>query len=349
MPDPDPPSDTRVLRGPRSVSRVGLFALLCLALAELAFGRTDWALRLVPQAEASLLVTLHEELVEPNPDPALVVFGTSRARGAFLPTLLERELGLERGRVLNLAVGGKDVLDALVLYREGRDHLSRARDVVLQLDGFQMSAATPPTDRYGLYASARDRAAYSGLERLELLRDVVFRLEKMRPSLGFYVTSWLQEGHAPGPVPIDRYGRLALVTIADDHDPKYFTPEDFDYWLGRFWGGFRWSDVFARQLLDLRRLVHEDGGRFWIVELPMVDGFYQRLRQRKGDPYAEYHRRLSALLGEGARLQFWAHPAEVGLVERNFRDWGHLNTPGAERFSRFFARWLAAETSSEGS
>lgn len=345
MPDPVDSSDRRALLGRGSVGCVAAFALLCLALAELAIGRTDWALRLVPPAEASLLLTVREELVEPNPDPALMFFGTSRARGTFLPTILESELGLKRGQVLNLAVGGKHVLDALVVYREGRKNLSHARDVVLQLDGFQMSQGTPPTQRYGRYASFREQAAFKGMERLEVMRDSVFRLEGMRPALAFYVASWLREGHAPGPVPIDRYGRLALVNIADDHDEKNFTAALFDYWIERFWGGFEWSEVFARQLLELRALVREDGGRFWIVELPVIDGFYQRLRKLPGDPYAEYHRRLSALLGDDAHVRVWRQPAEVGLVIRNFRDWGHLNTPGAEHFSRFFAHWLAARTS----
>ena len=325
----------------RAMSSLIAVGFCVIALAELGIGRPDWLLRAVPRGDLSLLsFALDEAVVEPNPDARILILGTSRARGAFLPTVMESKLGLERGQVVNLAIGGVHVQESAWLYDQARKTLSHARTLVLQVDPFSFSGSRPITDRQCEWMSWSDRAALGGLRAAQAFACGVFQLQHRRPLLRWWITTWLGKHRAPAQVELDRYGRAAMVRIADDHVPEEFSPERFRYWLDYYYRGFVWSPVYERHFLDLVRLARADGVEVIVVHLPVVPGYLDAARALPGRPYQQFEERLPALVDGLARVQIWERPEELGLRFRDFRDWGHLNTPGAERLSVAFSAWM---------
>ncbi len=325
-----------------AVRRTMLFVLACVLLVELAIGRTEFAWRLVPESELGTLYQVEESVIQPNPNPRVLVLGTSRARGAFLPTVMEQRMGLRRGEVLNLSMGGVSVFDMFVTYQRNRARLAGASLVILQVDPFQFSVGRVPDGRFRKLASWSDRMAYSGTKRATVISDYFFQTNNTVPVFGHYLDAWLENGSAPELDGIDRYGRLALVNIADDHDPQEFTQQRFGYWIDFFYREYEYSPILEQRLIQMIRMVQEDGGEVAIVMMPMAGNFLALTRGTIGEGYTRFRARMFELASQlGATCVFWEEPADAGLTERNFRDWGHLNTPGAEKWSEFIAHWIA--------
>jgi hypothetical protein len=323
---------------------------LCLGLvlavalvAEVAVGRSDLPWTMVPNGDLGTLRQLEEKIIQPSAEPAVVVYGTSRARGAFVPTRMEELLGLQRGQVLNLGMGGAHIFDAVVAYERNRAKLSRARLHVVQIDPFQFSRGIPPNSRYRLLASWEDRMAYTGAHRLRLMADLAFRLDDALPLINLYVKERVRNGRAPQGAEVDQYGRLALVPIGDEQDPREFNDARHRYWVKFFYEDYEYSAGFEAQFLRLVRMIREDGGQVILVEMPSVDPFRAMLRERAGDPYGTFHTRMVRLAAErGIPYPRWPSPAAIGFQDRDFRDWGHFNTSAALKFSEHFVRWLQA-------
>jgi len=315
--------------------------LVFVVLVEIVAGRTELVWRLVPGSDVGTLLEIEEAIIRPNPDPHIIVMGTSRARGAFLPTQLEQSLGLRKGQVLNLAMGGAQIIDALVTYERNRAQLSKARLVIVQVDPFQFSSGIKPGFRFRHFASASDRLAYSGATRASLLLDMIFRTDHTLPVLTEYLRYWQRTGHAPGPAGVDQFGRLAAVRIADDHPERQFESSLLRLWIHRFYETYEYSPVFEEQLARLVRMVKADGGEVVLVGMPTAGDYWALMRESNGELYSDFKERLARLAARlGARSQFWDAPVEVGLTDRDFRDWGHLNTPGAIKWSDFVAGWI---------
>jgi hypothetical protein len=315
---------------------------------ELAVGRTDLVWRLSPQSDLGNLYALEDLIVQPNPDPSVIVLGTSRGRGAFLPTEMERVLRLPRGGVLNLAMGGFQIFDALVTYERNRVALKGADLAVIQVDPFQFSIGRNPSARFRQLAGWKDRLAYHGLVRAGLIRDMVFGTDNVQPTLVDLRRKLLSDGRLPEPVGVDEFGRLAVVLIANDHDARNFTPRAFSYWLDWQYLRYEYSPVFEEQLVRLVTMMQQDGVKPVVVYMPTVADFQSRLRKRPGDPYGHFRLRMGDLgRRHGFPAAFWENAADAGLDERGFRDWGHLNTAGAKTWSVFFASWLQKQSGFE--
>ena len=94
-------------------------------------------------------------------------------------------------------------------------------------------------------------------------------------------------------------------------------------------------------LVELLRLVTEDGGNVYVVQLPMAGNYLDFLKEFRGNPYGEFHQRMPCAVEHLAgRVTFWEDPAVAGLTDQDYRDWGHLNTRGAHKWSKFFVDWL---------
>ena len=315
--------------------------LMAVVLVEATVGRTDLVGWIFPPVGVGNLVYLEERVIRPASDPTVLIFGTSRARGAFLPTRMEQELGLPRGAVLNLALGGASIFDASLVHRRSRGILKRARTVIVQVDPFQFNAGPTPglyTRRYGTWT---DRLAYRGRHRLLLLWDYVFRLNPVLPEMASLTKHVLKERRLAPPIGVDSFGRLNVVRIANNHDPAQFTDERLRYWLDWQYDHYWYSPGLERMLLGLIADAHDDGARVFIVIMPTVARYYEMLRQYPGDPYGQFIVRLQDAIGPHADgVGIWVTNDDAGLDEADFRDWGHLNTRGAARWSASFSRWM---------
>ena len=327
-----------------------LAVLISIVLIEIIVGRTNLMWRIVPETDVGILLNMEDQIIQANPNPKVLVFGSSRGRGAFLPTVMEKEMGLRRGEVLSLAMGGAHIQNALLTYERNRNILSRARIAIVQLDSSGFNTGIIPQGRYHQFASWEDRMAYSGKVRARLLADYVFRMDNALPAVGMYVREWIQHRKPPRQYQLDKFGRLAVVPIADDHEDKEFTPDCYQWWLNILYVDYNYSAVMEGQLVRLVRMFREDGVQVYIVHMPVVPTFQPWIDKVPGDPDVRYKALLARLSRDyGVHVGWWGAPEEAGLTARNFRDWGHLNTPGAHKWSEYFVRWLRLPEESRAS
>lgn len=327
-----------------AVRKIMLLVLGCVLLLEIALGRSEFAWRLVPRSAVGVLLETEEKVIAPNPNPKVLVMGTSRANGAFLPTVMEQHLGLRRGEVLNLAMGEQIPFDMLSMYERNRARLSRASLVFLQVDDFQFAVREKAFGRFRKMASWSERMSFSGRTRMQLMSDYVLQANTALPLLWFYAQSWVVNGSAPQSPGMDQYGRLALEAIADDHNERLFTERGFRTWISWFYPDYKHSPIFEKHFLKLVELIKEDGGEVVIVIMPTVSDFPTYVREAIGDDYDRFRARMLQVSSEmNVGCLLWDDHREAGLTFRDFRDWGHLNTPGAEKWSRFISDWVLAE------
>jgi hypothetical protein len=272
--------------------------------------------------------------------PAVVLLGSSRMRDAAAPYVLEEALGLPRGAVVNLGLGGARPSDALALYRDNRVRLAGAV-VVLGIDNWHFNAATP-----GI-ADPRFRAAAPLRERLAFplhgpMLDLAF---------GYVSTVWdlraffrvLLIGASRGVDPrqpafaLDALGRIrgvggeaavvgpdADAEAARERHPPAFVP----------WG----YELHA--LGELVDLVRADQGRLVLLRLPVRRAYAEAVRRDYAWQDDEW-RRAVAVAAPSAPLQDLADAAEWGLGDEHFADFGHITAAGSALFTRRLAPWLA--------
>jgi hypothetical protein len=258
---------------------------------------------------------------------------------------MESRLGLKRGEVLNLAMGGDNIYDALLTYERSRDQLRGTGIVVVQVDPFQFNVGRPPPARLRRYATWRERKAYRETRhRWSIWLDFLFRSEVSLQPLGVYIRQWLTDGEPPAEDSVDVFGRLAVVRIANDHDPMEFSHSRLESWLQWQYMDYFHAPELEHALLRLIDMAHEDGAKVVIVGMPTVPRYQEMLSAFPGDPQAVFQNRVRQILARRADgLAFWSTPESAELSVTHFRDWGHLNTAGAIVWSDFFARWLIDE------
>lgn len=321
------------------IPRCVLFAVICIGLAEALLGRTDFIWKQVPESGLGELLALETSIIRRYPKPEVLIFGSSRARSAFLPTLMEEQMGLQRGQVLNLGMGGARPFDHLKIYERNREILAKASTVIIEVDAEQFGTLLP-NDRFRYLMGWSDWLAYKDA-RLSLTRSFLFRLPDAFPYLRIYVKHWLTEGRTPGAIGIDKYGRLALVRIADDYDENISREETVRYVMDLLYKDYEYSDISERYLVKLVRLAKEDGAKVYLVHMPLPENYITMLKRHHRNPYGQFTKNVSrAVVGLADVVQFWEIPAEVGLSVQDFCDIEHLNTSAAVKWSKFFVHWL---------
>jgi hypothetical protein len=327
-----------------NVKWCAVLTLACIALIEIVFGRTGLVSRVLPEGDLGILFSLEDQVISRSVGPRTLIFGTSRARGAFLPTEMEGKMGLRRGQVLNLAIGGAQIIDPLITYEKNRSRLTPVSSVIIQLDPFEFSTGVGPGTRYRFFASWQDLMAYHGRKRAGVIEDYFFRTNSALPSVSTYLKTLLKVGKPPGLPGVDPFGRLAVVKISDEHNPRDFTDQRFRSVIDGYYSDFQYSPAMEDQLARLIRMAKQDGAHVLLVHMPTADGFRKLLAELPGNPDQQVRTQITRLAHNyQAEMVWWESPAEIGLTERDFRDWGHLSTAGARKFSEFFAYWMRSE------
>lgn len=316
------------------------FLLLSVFLVEVFIARRGMGHRLVPDGDMENLYRNEELVVRPNPRPRVVVFGTSRGRGSFLPTHIEERLHLQRGEVLNLAIGGIHIHDAVWLYERNRSTLSKANWIVVQADAFQFSTGAAPSIRFRQMASLEDRLAFAGRTRMRLLLDMIYQSDVVLPHWTGFVDSIYRRRKLPEKVQLDVYGRAAYVGLDNDHHAEEFLTARLLHRIQENYGRYEYSQRFEDEFLRLVQMVKEDGGQLVVFGQPTASPYAPLLRKEKGDLERMFRRRIGELSAAHGFLTLFWDGSDIGLSDRHFRDWGHVNISGARKLSEAFAEWL---------
>ncbi len=324
------------------IPRCLIFAACVICLTEVLFARTDIFWSRVPRSDVTTFLDLEEYIIPKNVKPAVLIFGSSRARGAFLPTVMEQQMGLSRGQVLNFAMGGGGLFEALKIYQRNRDILGKADIMIIEICPGIFNSILPPTSELFRYLmSFSDWLEYKGEARLSLLRSCVFKLPDVFPYIREYIKYWLLNKHAPRPIGIDKYGRLALVRIANDYDESVEREEALRDIIYRWEFPYKYSEIYEGYLKKLVSLANEDGVRVYILQMPYPEKFIQIYKGHPESQYRLYTKNVSNAVKDMVEsVQFWEAASEVGLSNKDFRDVEHLNTEASIKWTNFFVRWL---------
>jgi len=315
-----------------TVPKALLVAVSVLVLLDFAVARREWIWAFVPRSPSGVFDVLEDNVVVPAQDPSIVLFGSSRVRDAVAPRLLEEELGLREGSVLNLAMTAGNPFDSLVFYRRHREKLSGARLIIIGVEFWDFNA-------HGI--NERDRRFANLADRLQLfdrkktpalLVGWLWRTWDAKAVISRFIdieTRWLlgerdimQQMREP---PIEEDGRVEWRT----DEPATATAEEpltavADRALSNYSAGYG----RRRQVQHLVDLAHEDGVPVLVVLFPMRTEFAEYVRAAYPHAYAHFHQQLRSI--KGARIRIYETERDAHLPQECFDDYGHVNKRGSE-------------------
>jgi hypothetical protein len=316
-------------------------------------GAIEAAARLVPNdtlmpenSSWGQLRFTEREVIATAAAPQIVFLGSSRMRDAAAPRVIEERFHLPQGAVINIALGGGRIFDALELYRRNRIKLKGAKLVVIGLDDWHFSLGAHPLGTlYELDAPLGERMQLPEPPRNAFVLDGIFQ-QRVKLPVAMQDFSRLFSGKSSAlSLYVDEFGQ-----VRDKGDEaKTRTVEDIERDAAQLahlhYSRFRQSPVLAGHLEELIRCIREDGAQALIVELPNRSAYRERVRQ---DHEAEFEAHITLAREIAQRMEvpflYYDRPEDCGLRDAMYADYGHLKPEGAHAFSSFFALELEARS-----
>ncbi|MCY3017756.1 MAG: hypothetical protein NTW87_01820 [Planctomycetota bacterium] len=287
--------------------------------------------RLLPaKSRQGEIFFMEREVLPRFTQPRIVLLGSSRARRAVVPRLLDERLGLPADSTLNVGLASGRVFEALYLYERNRAVLRQAELVILNVDEWYLSSGWRLGSLYEMHAPWDERFAFSGNLRSRLVLDGLFTMRlKLR-----LLPAALAGRHKKDvlALKLDENNQVLpppRKPLPADVDPRVFRDD-----IATFYHRFEISPVLAGHVEKLARMVKEDGGRFVLMQLPNRAAYQVEVGKLHG---AEYLQHVAAL-DELARnldvpLCLLQLPSECGLTDASYEDYGHINPEGAKVFT----------------
>ncbi|MBI3832105.1 MAG: hypothetical protein HY291_21470 [Planctomycetes bacterium] len=298
-----------------------------------------------PNSAWGQLRLVEREVIASSRAPQIVFLGSSRMRNAVVPRVVEERLGMPKGSVVNCALGGGRLFDALDLYRRNREILKGTKVVVIGLDDWYFTLGSHPLGTlYELDAPLSDRMRLPEPPRNAMVLDGLLQQRVKVPfALRYFAHVLLNGKPSEISVYVDEYGQ-----VRDKGDEvKALTPAEIEHDAANLayhhYSRFRQSPVLAGHLEELIRSIREDGAQALLVELPNRSAYRERVRQ---DHETEFQAHLALAREIAQRLDvpflYYEQPEDCGLRDTLYADYGHLKPEGAHAFSAFFATELGA-------
>jgi hypothetical protein len=311
-----------------------LFAVAILAGIEVGLVRSGlvWAWQ-PPTSNSGVFDAIEARLAAAAAaPPAVVVMGNSRARDGIAPRLLEERLGLADGGVLNIALTEGKPLDTLMLYERHRDVLSKARLLVVNVDGWNFSRYNPPNDRDRRFRTVAERLdGWARDDAEKLVAGALWRTYDAREAI---LNLFLPRK----PLRFEADGRMiwreqSLETGPDEASENITRFADLYY--------ERWEPSAAK-IAALERVIalaRADGVRVAVLHLPFRQAMVDYLERQHAENWSRFKDLFARI--EGADLCFLDRPGALGLAENLFYDYGHVTDAGARIVTRALAARFA--------
>lgn len=317
----------------------GALAVAILLLFEFGVARTKWAYEQTPGVFVNSIYALEDNVIDPGPEPEVVVFGSSRLQDSVAPRLLEEQLGLRDGGAMNLAFPFGDVVASRLLYERNRDKLSEARVAVIGVEMWDLFGERQLDPIQEFFLPMDERLEHHGKDRLSLLISSVWKTYAMRKMAGYIAGGILRGGPDLGPLTSD--GRL-----------KYFAGDE----LGpvSIDAAVQFEDRFAElekhetltgtgdrgELQRFIDLLVGDGIEVIVVHLPMRTDFFPEVERRLPALTVETRRILDSLIGP-AKVEVVTTLDTLGIPDNYFRDFGHAAEAGVAPLTSYVASLFA--------
>ena len=333
MPSPSSIFSFDTLQVRWGVPRGLLTAVFLLGVLEFGLSRADWPYRRYPSSYVGTFLSQEEALRRDPVPPRIIILGNSRSKCGLLSQEMERRLGLPNGAVLNLSIESGDHYDNYVFQKRNRQQMKSARLLIYGVDAYEWNANFPLSERFHHFAGFADRLTlepsvpslfgwFFRTEEKAALYHAIFRRIKAHLIGASRLTSQLGVDDAP---------------VNQSSSPALLGPVE-----GRvsFWyKDFRLSP--KRQAL-LRRVVataREDGQQVVIVQLPFRNEYMHEVFRTHASDYNAYQQSIRSL--DSVQIDLFETASACGLEPTDFTDWDHLDTTGAEKFTRLWCDWLA--------
>jgi hypothetical protein len=311
-----------------------ILAALILIAIDATVARTDWIWARVPTSQGGMLDAVERTIVDPAPDPKVLIMGSSRIHDAVLPRTLERSLDLDEGTVLNLGISAGTPFDALTLYRRNRQKLRHARAMVVGVDDWQFNGGFPPSECDRRFMTLAERiGVFRSDATLSLIAGWAWKTYDAEAPIRRLLEDFVHR--TPHAIRIDDEGRIVMTPGAREVGPlEVDVRPDVD----RFYARWTLSPGRIAELETLIRLAQEDGLAVFLTQVPLRAAYVDVVEQRFGAADAEYRRGIASIAG--VEIHLFARASELGIPENHYVDYGHLTRPGAERMTAAIARWL---------
>ncbi len=321
----------KTLRLQLGVPRGLIVAVLLLLTFDWTVSRQEWpyvaAARAGLQSHLSEYLTLEVALSQSKIKPSVAIYGDSHVRLGFNPAVLERDLGLPTGGVVNLGLSSGDVYDIYLLQKRHPAKFLQQPLVVYGIDIMQFNSNFPLTDRFDHFATLCDR----------------LRFEPTPPRLAAGIFRTAEKGRLYSKLRYTLAGaawdriRSNKAGVQDTLEARVATPaakELVDEWCDKF-------ELSARKLKlfqDKLQSAAANGQKFLLVQMPCPNAFMHELMVNHAQEYVCYKNAVSQLTD--APIVFFEDASACGLQTSDFIDRDHLSPEGAAKFSTYFANWL---------
>jgi|GEM_PF-1742572 len=335
-------SDSAEVTPPRSLDLRGFrpWGLVCCIALLLAFevfvARQPWLWAWTPRSQSGIVDVLESRVIEPAPQPTIVVLGSSRVRDAVLPRHLESELDLPTGSVLNLGLNAGTPFDALKLYERNRDKLRQAKLLIVGIDDWYCNAGMGPNDRDRRFADLSDRVTgFHTEDRVRLTVGWCWKTYDARSPLKQFFKVVL--GDRPAPLPLTEDGRVQWrrkeLTVG---------PQQVDVMpdVNMLYQRYRATDARLNKLKDLIDMAEADHLQVVVIQVPARDAYMDVVLTDHHDAYEHYRQQVETI---DAPKLLYERGRELNIPEDHFYDYGHLTLNGATRFTSHLADVLDSE------
>ena len=317
-------------------TRTLVAAVAVLLLFEFGVARSKAAMGLTSGLFVGATFAIEDSIIEPGPDPEVLLFGSSRIQAALSPRMMEADLGLDGGTVMNLAQPFGDAVVGRIVYERNREKLSRAGIAVVGVEMWDVfgPASIDPTTEYLLPLG--ERLEYGGKDEISLLIGATWKTYAIRRILPQLISNIIAGGAETGPVAPD--GRLQFFAADADGPATINAAEQFDERFGRLEepGAFD-SSSHRADLAELVATLQADGMQVILVHLPLRSDFLPELERRLPNAMEQFARVLEDVPGV-ATVDLGTTLAALGLPDTGYYDFGHAVESGVAALTRHVAR-----------
>ena len=323
--------DTLQIRG--GVPRGLLTAIFLLGVLDFGLSRADWPYRKNPSSYVGTFLAQEDVLRRDPVPPRIIILGNSRSKGGLLSQEMERLWGLPNGAVLNLSIESGDHYDNYVFQKRNRQLMKSARLLIYGVDAYEWNANFPLSKRFHHFAGFTDRLNlepsvpslfgwFFRTEEKAALYHAIFRRIKRRLVGASHLT---------------RQAGIDDPPASQSASPAPLGPVEgrVSFWYRQF----RLSPKRAALLQRVVATARADGQQVVIVQLPFRDEYVHEVFRAHAPDYNAYEQSICSL--DGVHIHLFETASDCGLEPSDFQDWDHLDTTGAEKFTRVWCDWLA--------
>lgn len=349
---PSSTSNSRNRGSKRTIPWVLIGVLAILLALEIGVFRQRWFWAAEPRSDVGIYYVLEDMVRSTKVKPKIILFGDSRMRSGVDAFLLERELGLKRGEVMNLALTAGTPWDAKLFLTRNPGLLDSARLVLYQPSDWQFNENFPPGNRVKRFATLKERTAYKKFETAsELLADFfvqtiaakdVFKGHIRR--LGSYVVKTLLRKRTQAPPLIDTLsGRIHWRIKEEDVGPDTV---DINLDISSFYKDFKYSERVEDDLEKVIAAAKSKGVRVVFVDIPVRDVYMSEAISKYPRFYNEYNQKIHGLsrLYDVVFLGDSNTKTQAGIAENYFYDYGHLTLKGELEFTLWLVKAIRSDS-----